>query len=703
MTTLGSAITDILPQISKRVEKQLTHLGIRTTKDLLFYFPYRHEDYRVITPIGKLGELAEGNRAAISARVDLIRTFRSAKRHMLITDAVVSDPSGSTKITWFHQPYVGKTLPIGTRAFFVGRVTGKHGHEFINPSFEKILGSPSTGFGNIGRDAGRIVPVYRTTEGLTQKMLRALVRKALPAATTLPEWLANGVIGENGLLGFAQAVVAIHFPADEKVLKRSRDRLAFDELFLFQARAFEAASHWKRQQAPVVRFDEPATKTYVKALPFRLTDAQRKAAWEILGDIGKEHPMNRLLHGDVGSGKTVTASIAMFNVARSGGQAALLCPTEILANQHFETLKAFFAASEIPIALLTAHAVKLGSRRVLKNTVLKRLRSGELPIVVGTHALLQPPVLMPKLALAIIDEQHRFGVEQRKALSERRGDAVVPHILTMTATPIPRTLGLTLYSDMDLSVLDAMPTHRAGVLTKVLRADERAKAEEHIRKEIAASHGVFVLCPRIEVEEEAGETLFDWEGSRSVKAESQRLATVFSGARIGMLHGKMKSEKKEEVMEQFSNGDLDILVSTSVVEVGIDVARATIMLVENAEMFGLAQLHQLRGRVGRAELPGFCYLIVGTADEQARERVAALEQLTDGFALAERDLELRGPSHLWGSEQSGWPKFKVADLYDKAMVERTHRAVKKLFREDPTLSKWPRIKAAVMRRARGLT
>ena len=693
MITLSTPVTALWPQIAARVQKQLTHLGIRTTKDLLFYFPYRHEDYRVITPIGTLGSIAEGTRAAISARVDLIRTFRSPKRHMMITDAVVSDNSGSTKITWFHQPYVARALASGSPAFFVGRASGKRGHEFINPSFEKLIGESA-----VGKDAGHIVPVYRTTAGLTQKMLRALVHRALPAARLLPEWLAQDVVQENALFGFAEAIAGIHFPADEKIAEQSRQRLAFDELFLFQARAFLAASHWKRQHAPAVPFDEPATRSYVKHLPFTLTDAQRTAAWEILRDIGKEHPMNRLLHGDVGSGKTVVASMAMLNVARAGHQAALLCPTEILAQQHFATLKRFFEGTDIPIALLTAHDIRLGSRRVMKSTVLKRLAENALSLVVGTHALLQPPVRMSKLALAIIDEQHRFGVEQRKALSERRGDEIVPHILTMTATPIPRTLALTLYSDMDLSVLGLPPLSRAGVTTRVLRSDSRAEAEAHGSREIAAGHGVFVLCPRIEFDDDAAETVFDWEGVRSVKQEVDRLTSVFPTAAIGMLHGRMSSENKQEVMKQFAGGTLDILVTTSVVEVGIDIPRATVMVVENAEMFGLSQLHQLRGRVGRGQLPGFCYLIVGTSDAEAFERVRSLEELTDGFALAERDLDLRGPSHLWGAEQSGWPKFKVADLYDKAMVERTHRAVKKLFREDPTLGRWPSVKAAVVSR-----
>ena len=694
MITLATPVTALLPQLAARVHTQLTHLGIQTVQDLLFYFPYRHEDYRVITPLGSLGLIPDGGRVCVEARVDLLRTFRSPKRQMMITEGFISDDSGSAKVMWFHQPYVAKALPTGVKAFFIGRVSGNRSKEFLNPSFERIGNNETR-----ARDAGHIVGVYRSTEGLTQRMFRALLRRALPSVSSLKDWQPKEVLQDERLLSFAAAVESIHFPADPAILAAAGTRLAFDELFLFQARAFAASAYFRRTPAPEIPFAEAETRRFVAALPFQLTTAQRKAAWEIIGDLKQPHPMNRMLHGDVGSGKTVVASLAMLNVARSGSQSALLAPTEILAQQHFRVFVQYFEHTEMPVALLTASGVQIGSRRTTKTTLLKRLRSGEIAMVIGTHALLQPPVLIPKLALAVVDEQHRFGVAQRAALTQRRGsDGIAPHVLTMTATPIPRTLALTLYSDMDLSVLDTAPTTRAGVTTRVVGGDDRGVVEAHLRKEISAGHGAFVLCPRIEVESPSGDTLIDWEGARSVKAERERLGAVLPAAAIGMLHGRMKPEKKEEIMEQFRSGDLDVLVTTSVVEVGIDVPRATMMLVENAEMFGLAQLHQLRGRVGRGTLPGICYLMMGTLDTEAQKRVRILEHVTDGFVLAERDLELRGPSHLSGQEQSGWPKFRIADVHDKAMVERTHRVVKKLFKKDSTLKTWPKVRAAVMTR-----
>jgi ATP-dependent DNA helicase RecG len=710
MLALSSPITSL--KMGKQLAVFLKRLGLETIQDLLFYFPFRYEDWSRVVPIK---DLRPGETATIKGRVELIENKRSRWKRMLLTEAIIADESGSLTVGWFHQPYLTKILKVGDEIYLSGRVAESLNGEWqmISPVYEKVQEKTL--------HTARIVPIYSTTGRLTQKQLRFLIKQAMNAAYQLREWLPFQIISQFKIMPLIEGIKEIHFPTSLEKAEKARRRFKFEELFLLQLLAQILRRDLEESYAPPIAFHQEITKNFVESLPFRLTNDQRKAAWEILKDMSKSRPMNRLLQGEVGSGKTVVAALAILNTVKSGYQVAYLAPTEILARQQFETLSFWFKPFGISVGLLT-HSYQEGEnldygvkhRKEFRNLIAR----GEIQVVIGTHALLEEKIQFKNLGLAIIDEQHRFGVEQRKLLREKSGwknnsfPRVLPHLLSMTATPIPRTLSLVFYGDLDLSFLRELPQGRKKVITylvsdnsfslfsqtnqtkNVLPLSLREKEEvslnlnniiwkredvyEFIRQEIGNNHRVFVLCPLIDVS--------DKFGYRSVKEEYEKLQKdIFPEIEIGILHGRLKSEEKEEVIKDFRSGKKPILVTTTVIEVGVNVPEATVMVIEGAERFGLAQLHQLRGRIGRGKEQAYCFLMVENPTDFALARLKAFLECEDGFALAERDLELRGPGEIWGTAQSGFPEFKIASIKDVDILEEARLAAQEIIKKDPNL------------------
>ncbi|MFA6389359.1 MAG: ATP-dependent DNA helicase RecG, partial [Patescibacteria group bacterium] len=501
-----------------------------------------------------------------------------------------------------------------------------------------------------------------------------IIRQAIPLAVQIPDWMPIEVKRKAGLLSLADALKLIHFPRNQKDIEKAKLRLSFDELFLIQLQSQLMRREMDQSIAPRIRFFENETREFAAGLPFTLTDAQRKTAWEILKDLEKERPMARLLSGDVGSGKTVVAMIAMLNCALNGKQAVLMVPTEILANQHYETTKNYFKGQKFKVGIATKSEKKLDA-----------------DIVIGTHALIQEKISFKNLGLAIIDEQHRFGVEQRKALIERSSAKGIsknfsPHFLSMTATPIPRSLALALYGELDVSEIREMPKGRKRILTRIVPEEKREAAYGFIRQKIKEGRQVFVICPLIDPSDKLG--------VKSVKVEFEKLDKhIFPDLKIGLLHGRMKSKEKEKVMGGFLKNEVKILVSTSVIEVGIDYPNAVIMMVEGADRFGLAQLHQFRGRVGRGEHESYCFLFTDSSSEKTLLRLEAMARTNDGFELAKMDLKFRGPGEVYGTAQKGFPELKMASLFDYQLMRDAKTEAEKLIGADASLNKWPLLKA----------
>ncbi len=669
MVTRETPIENLL-RVGKATSKKLQNLGLRTAEDLLFYFPFRYEDWSKILPIG---QMTYGSVGTCRGRVELIKNTRSFHRRKNITEALISDNSGSIKAVWFNQPFLVKILKVGDEIFLSGKVDfDRYGIHLTSPSYEKIGEEAET------THTARIVPVYRTTENLTNKQIRFLVKLAAPLALKISEWLPPGIKKEFGLIDLNKALGQIHFPGNINLLKAARHRLKFDELFLVQLRNLLLKNNLQKSVAPKIIFREEETKKFTAALPFKLTDGQRQAAWEILKDLGAGVPTNRLLEGDVGSGKTIVAAIAILNIFLNGYKTILMAPTEILAHQHYDTFCRLFHSLDVKVGLVTRSEKKMNGEKD-KNAEFVISNSD---LVIGTHALIQDGIIFDKLGMAIVDEQHRFGVKQRQAL---KGNRENPHFLSMTATPIPRTMSLAFYGDLDISVIKELPIGRKKILTKVVPPEKRDAAYEFVKKEIKDGRQVFVICPLIDQSDKLG--------VKSAKEEYKKLSQeIFPELKIGLLHGKMKSEEKEKVMGEFLENKINILVSTSVVEVGVDVPNATVMIIEGAERFGLAQLHQFRGRVGRSDFQSYCFLFSDSDSEEAAKRLFVLTTCNDGFALAEKDLEFRGPGEIWGVRQSGMPDLQIATLADYAIIKEAKTAAENLIRKDPELLSWPDLK-----------
>ena len=680
------APVDRLKGVDTKLTARLKKLEIETIRDLLYLFPRRHEDYSTAV---KIAELEPGKECTVVATVwearEVAKGPRGGRRD---TEAVLSDDSGNLRAIWFGQKFLARTLKPGSRIAVSGKASVFRGQlVFENPEHEMLDAAGA------GVHTGRLVPIYPLTEGLTRRNMRRLTWQAVQNwLGGLEEALPEDILSRTKLMPLLEAVEQAHYPKEMESWELARRRLAFDELFTLQL-AMLARRRMQHDNVKGIELVAPTDviEAFYMTLPFPLTNAQRRCIQEIESDMrGGTPPMSRLLQGEVGSGKTVVALSALLSVAAAGYQGAMMVPTEVLAEQHFLSIGNLLSGLTRPVQephLLTVYLehmdrpISIGlltgsSKAAVKRELAKRVADGTLDILVGTQALIQEGISIPKLALAVADEQHRFGVNQRSALQERGNEN--PHTLIMSATPIPRTLSLTLFGDLDISTIDEMPAGRQEVATKWLEPEQRSTAYGFIRKQVKEGRQAFVVCPLVD----ESETI----GSKAATEEYQRLSEdIFPDLSLGLLHGRMPPKEKEKVMRQFRDGELDILVTTPVVEVGIDVANATVMMIDGADRFGLAQLHQFRGRVGRGEHKSYCMLLSETASETAKERLSALASIHDGFQLAEVDLELRGPGDFFGTRQSGLPSLKMAHITDRELLEMARDEATKLMEDDPDL------------------
>lgn len=819
---------DQVPKIGKTTARKLEKLGLKKVIDLLYHFPFRYDDFSEILTIAQLKERQSGT---IKAKIKQISNHKTPYKKLIITEAIVSDQTDSIKVVWFGQPFLTKILKPGQEIFLAGKIDYDKlfGCQLVSPSYEFFK---KDGLIHLGR----LVPIYPSTEKLSQKQIRFLIKQVLPLAEKIKDFLPEKIKKDYQLMSLPLALEQIHFPASKNLLLKAEHRLKFDELFLIQLQAQLVKEKLKKQRAVKMEIKLEEIKKFIKELPFNLTQAQKKSAWEILKDLEKTSPMNRLLEGDVGSGKTVVATIAILNVVLNHYQVAYLAPMEILARQHFENISKLLKNWPIKIGLLTREEteIKIKNKRekIKKRELLEKMKNGEIDLTIGTHALLQENVSFKKLGLIIVDEQHRFGVEQRARLSTqinadqnadqrglvyenltykirgilfnvynklgpahkeniygnaleeefkknnipyerektidiiydnkkigiykpdfiidnkiileikaltsigkleekqmwrylkgsnyrlallvnfgtekldikriiydiirdnprnnlRKSAPEVAHFLSMTATPIPRSLALTLYGDLDLSIIDEMPPGRKKVEIKIVKPEEENEVYNFIRKEINNGRQAFVICPLIDPSDKLG--------VKSVKQEYEKLSKkIFPDLKLAILHGKLSAKEKDKIMNDFLKNKIKILISTTVVEVGIDVPNVSIILINGAERFGLAQLWQLKGRVGRAQYQSYCFLFSENYSEKVRERLKALLTAKNGFELAEKDLEMRGPGEIFGRQQSGYlQNLKIARFSDTQIIKEAQEAVKKILSFDPELKNFPLLREKI--------
>ena len=671
----------IVKGIGSGLAAKFSKLGVKTVRELLYFFPHRHLDY---SQVKFISQLSAGEEQTIVANVWQAQVTMLGGRRG--TEAIVGDETGNVRVVWFNQPYLAKKLVTNARIVLSGRVSLFKGrHVFESPEWETVESKDLV-------HTARLVPVYPLTQGLRPRQVRKLMKEFIDQwAWQVDDFLPPELRRRCNFLELPQAISQAHYPEDGETKDRARVRLAFDELFLLQLGVMSKKRDWQESQpGSPFSVEAPLLENFLKSLPFELTAAQHKVLKEIVADLQEPRPMSRLLQGEVGSGKTVVATAALLIAAANGYQGALMAPTEILAEQHFATicellskvghqegedyLRSYpgFLPHPLTVALLIGDI-----NQVRKQELQQRILDGDVDIVIGTHALIQKGVEFPRLRLAVVDEQHRFGVAQRSALRQKGFN---PHMLVMTATPIPRTLALTLYGDLDLSTIDQLPPGRQAVKTKWLKPRQRDSAYAFIRRQVAEGRQAFIICPLIEESEAVA--------AQAAVVEYEYLSQeVFHDLRLGLLHGRLSSGDKDEVMHRFRSGEVDILVSTPVVEVGIDVPNATVVLVESADRFGLAQLHQFRGRVGRGQEQSYCMLLAENPSEVGRERLDIIEKVQDGFVLAEEDLKLRGPGEFFGTRQSGLPDLRMAKLSDVALLELARNEAIRLFEGDSGLEK----------------
>ena len=663
---------EVLKGVGAEVSKKLGTLGIETVGDLLYFYPRKYQDFSNVTQIANL----QPGAVSIEAKVVQIKG-RYVRRGMHITEAVVSDESGSARLVWFNQPYREAATKADQSYSISGEFTMSRGRlAIMNPAMELVSEFPV--------NAARIIPIYRETKGLKSATLRKIIAGARQQIEVLPDLLPASVATGNNLLPHNRAVMAMHFPQSNDELEQARLRLGFEEIFTLSLASLLNKQAAQQEQTHRIAFHESQAKQFVSSLPFTLTDSQRAVAWRICQDMERDVPMNRLVEGDVGSGKTVVATLAALMAIESGYQVAFMAPTELLARQHAETIYTMLES----VNRQTEVVLLIGSMSTSqKKTAHASIASGAANFIVGTHALISDAVAMKKLGLIIVDEQHRFGVDQRKKL-QRKAHGYMPHVLTMTATPIPRTLALTLYGELDISIIKHKPHNRKPIITSVESPNSRAQLYKKIDAELESGSQLFVVCPLIQES--------DTIPALSVEVVYEQLSKkTFKHRRVGLLHGKLPADVKDRVMADFVAHKLDILVSTTVIEVGVDVPNATMMIIEGADRFGLAQLHQLRGRVGRGSKQGYCYLV--TSDSKApSKRLRAIESSTDGFRLSELDLEIRGPGAIYGAQQSGQLDLRVAKLTDVMLIEQARQAAQQCLDDSSfDLNDYPVLKAEV--------
>jgi ATP-dependent DNA helicase RecG len=724
--TLDTSL-DQISGVGKVTAQSFKRLGVRTVRELLYHFPHRYDDY---TSQKKIADLQIGAVETIVATVSDLRTF-SMRSGGQALEALVGDESGSLKVVFFRQPWLAKQLQIGAKIVLSGKIDSYQGlRQMSSPDWEPYSDDELI-------HTGRLVPVHPLTKGLYERSARTLIKRVVDhAAPLLADHLPAAVRARAGLMPLTEAIVQMHFPNDLEQLARARVRLGFDEFLCIQLGVLQRKVLWQGERGYGMAFDEQVHEEFLGKLPFDLTRAQVSALEEIFANMARPVPMARLLQGDVGSGKTAVAAATALQAIANGFQAAIMAPTEILAEQHYKGLRALLGKVRVPrrppatdqrpatsdtdaeppvvgrrssvvdwkvdadpeqiarleeikrllgmapeddmdgqgvrVALLTG---SLGAKE--RRKVLEAIANGDVDLVVGTHALITEGVRYAQLGLVVVDEQHRFGVEQRQRLKDKGFN---PHMLVMTATPIPRTLTLTIYGDLDTSVLDELPPGRQEIKTRWIVSSEREKAYKHIRKEVSRGRQAYVVCPLVDESEKV-----DLPSAEEMYARLQ--GEIFSDLRVALIHGKLLPREKDEVMVAFRNHDFDILVATAVIEVGIDVPNATTMLIEGAERFGLAQLHQFRGRVGRGLHQSYCILVSDKENEVTKQRLEAMEQTRDGFKLAEIDLQLRGPGEFFGTRQSGTPDLKVAQLADTRLLHAAHLEAQKILADDPRLEK----------------
>ncbi|MDD5606082.1 MAG: ATP-dependent DNA helicase RecG [Patescibacteria group bacterium] len=648
-------ITGVGPALALTLKKN----GVQTAEDLIYYFPRKWEDLSHLSPIA---EVKEDEKATIKATLSNLKSFRSRFKKMSIVQGIATDESGIINLVWFNQPYLKTSLKPAQEYFLTGQVKkGQRGLQLVSPTAEAADKTPL--------HSGKIVPIYPETGKLTTKILRRLIRNVLPTIRDLADYLPDQVIHQHHFPRLHTALEALHFPTDEEALQEAKDRLSFDELFLTQLAVQYMKANYFNEPATPIKMNVDLIKQVLAGLPFTLTNSQKLALHEILQDLEKPKTANRILMGDVGSGKTIVIAVAAIEVAKAGLKTAIMAPTEVLATQHYYTLKPILDKQRISLALITQN---------------ETIGDTTADIIIGTHALIQEKVELKSLGLVVIDEQHRFGVKQREALKQK---GISPHFITLTATPIPRTLALTIFGHLDISVIHTKPLNRKPIITQSLTFQQKDLAYQRVAKELPTHHQAFVIAPLIETSEKLS--------AQSATKLFKEVSARFPTAKVGLLHGQLDAQTKATTMHDFKTGRLDILVATTVIEVGVDIPNATVMVIEGAERFGLAQLHQLRGRVGRSNLQSYCFAIPSEASDEVTERLDLFAKTLDGFKLAEIDLQLRGPGSLFGLAQSGFIKYRLANWTDAAAIARAQKAACGLIEQDHELNHYPELKKRI--------
>ena len=681
-----------LSRIAPKYLKALKKLGLFSVGDMLYHFPFRYDDYsKTVLP----AEEYLGQKVTIEAKVAKSKISRIFRRRMSIVEIIFQDKNNyPLKAVWFNQPYLLESLPIGTIVRLSGKLEKQDKYFLMkNPTWERAARETT--------NTGRLVPIYSETEGLSSRWLRWQIHFFLKTDLKIKDPVPKKITKKLNLPSIEKALHYIHFPNTLDHALIAQKRFAFEEMFLLQLKSLQMRSVWQKDLAVEIKFDNKLIANFVSNLPFKLTDAQRKSAFEILKDLEKPRPMNRLLNGDVGSGKTVVAALASLQAIAAGYQVAIMVPTEVLAYQHFESFCKLFENYAIDIALLTnSYRITKNFKsetndKIKKNYLLSELKNGNIQLIIGTHALIQENIRFKNLALVILDEQHRFGVAQRAYLQQnirKINDGLpdkTPHLLSMTATPIPRTLTLAFFGDLDISLLNEMPEKRKKIITKIINPPERNKIYEFVRQEAEKGRQVFVILPLVE----ESKILTD---VKAAVAEHKNLSeNIFPNLKIGLIHGRLKSNKKEKVMQNFSAKKLDILVATAVVEVGIDIPNATIMIIEDADRFGLSQLHQFRGRIGRGEHQSYCFLFTRSNSDIAKKRLKTLVQYGSGFKIAEFDLKQRGPGEFLGTRQSGLPDIAMENIANLKLVQIAREEAENILKSDTELKKHPLLQDAL--------